>query len=81
MGRPPSPLAGEGPGVRGLAAQSRCWGKWSNTPHPNPLPQGERECCRRKGVAVVLPERPSGQLRPSARAMSAWSCGSSSASK
>jgi len=55
----PSPPAGEGPGVRGLGSQ--------HTPHPNPLPQGEREQVRRFGRGVPLPVlRPPGAIEESA---------------
>jgi cysteine desulfurase len=43
----PSPLGGEGPGVRG---------KWhEDTPHPDPLPQGEREKDSGPGHLLAAP--------------------------
>ncbi|GLI24140.1 hypothetical protein XFLAVUS301_38140 [Xanthobacter flavus] len=38
----PSPLAGEGVGVRGLPGLGEAPDKGRHTPHPIPLPQGER---------------------------------------
>src|SRR5947209_4466612 len=40
---PPSPLGGEGSGVRGEAHRAALRGGPTQTPHPGPLPQGERE--------------------------------------